>query len=243
MRTQRSTTRVRRIGIALLFLGMVPLLVFAAAFTASRASGGGRAIPGDDLRTFRFIADQVGFAETSPSSSVSIRITVSRIKRSWGPRLNWMPWIIRSDISLDGTLERGDTGHRREMSEVEMSAMLRRHAQLISTSLIGMIWVPSNDVPPMIAEMSYAGETRRSVTTFEWRNVATDLAGWLGGWWRLSLWALMIGTGAVVWWRHRPIPPGHCLWCRYDLRGISAGSPCPECGNVPEEVASPVASP
>jgi hypothetical protein len=36
-----------------------------------------------------------------------------------------------------------------------------------------------------------------------------------------------------VWFPRRLIPIGCCRSCGYDLRGISAGQPCPECGTEP----------
>lgn len=44
------------------------------------------------------------------------------------------------------------------------------------------------------------------------------------------VWALV----AMVWcWRSRVLRrvlPGHCVHCSYDLTGLEAGKPCPECG-------------
>ena len=38
-------------------------------------------------------------------------------------------------------------------------------------------------------------------------------------------------TGAVLWWRGRAPPRGHCPQCWYDLRTVM-GSVCPECGRA-----------
>ncbi len=43
-----------------------------------------------------------------------------------------------------------------------------------------------------------------------------------------------LAWGACVVLRRRQVPPGHCVHCRYDLRGTSSTPPttniCPECG-------------
>ncbi len=35
-------------------------------------------------------------------------------------------------------------------------------------------------------------------------------------------------------YRRTLIPAGHCQRCRYDLSGLEPGTPCPECGTMPE---------
>jgi len=50
----------------------------------------------------------------------------------------------------------------------------------------------------------------------------------------LPLAALLLPT-SVLWLRDRPIPPGYCPTCRYDLTGNISGV-CPECGSgVPNQ--------
>ena len=56
--------------------------------------------------------------------------------------------------------------------------------------------------------------------------------------WRLpGLWGqfclvLLVPLLPTLWLRYRyGLPkPGHCGGCGYDLRGLAAGSKCPECG-------------
>jgi hypothetical protein len=40
----------------------------------------------------------------------------------------------------------------------------------------------------------------------------------------------------VLWWRRRPFGPGRCAGCGYDVAGLDARSPCPECGRVPVDL-------
>ena len=55
-------------------------------------------------------------------------------------------------------------------------------------------------------------------------------------WISLPLWLpllLLSAPTAWLWWTDRKVPPGHCIHCRYDLRGLDGGV-CPECGNPTE---------
>ncbi len=48
----------------------------------------------------------------------------------------------------------------------------------------------------------------------------------------VPIWIPLIATAlptALLWWRNRRIPPGHCESCGYDLTGNVSGR-CPECG-------------
>lgn len=49
-----------------------------------------------------------------------------------------------------------------------------------------------------------------------------------------------LGLAVVLWAiRFRRVPPGHCKRCRYDLRGLPAGTACPECGHFADAPAPP----
>jgi len=57
-----------------------------------------------------------------------------------------------------------------------------------------------------------------------------------GNLWSISLplWIpfLLVATpAAILWWRDRRFPPGHCQHCGYDLTGNTSGT-CPECGSL-----------
>lgn len=230
MRTERSMRRRRRLGIVLVLLGLLPLLAFAAATVCVRITGGGVAYSLDDMRIHRFYAEQVGFAETSPSSRVEVQVYIKQTE-SISPRSIRMPWYLLREFELSATLERGDTNTRRTLTQSEMSAMLRQHAKLVSDNLSGMF----TDKPPedqrIIAEMAQAGQARRTIATIVWRNVPFDLTYWLRVRWTWIVLVLLIGVGGAMLRTNRAVPSGHCLACRYDLRGTPPGGPCPECGN------------
>ena len=49
---------------------------------------------------------------------------------------------------------------------------------------------------------------------------------------RIPFWCLFVVAAlptALLWWRDRGYPPGHCQKCGYDLTGNVSGV-CPECG-------------
>ncbi len=59
-----------------------------------------------------------------------------------------------------------------------------------------------------------------------WKSGAFEL--------QLPLWILFViaaSATVVLWWRDRPIPPGHCQHCGYNLTGNVSGR-CPECGQA-----------
>ena len=67
-----------------------------------------------------------------------------------------------------------------------------------------------------------------------WRMVMLPRFAWFPTYRRVTipLWpaALLAGVSTFIFWRSsRPIPPGHCKTCRYDLTGNISGV-CPECG-------------
>lgn len=47
---------------------------------------------------------------------------------------------------------------------------------------------------------------------------------------------MLVGVAFMLGWAHHRSPaarpPWACPECGYDRRGLAAGSPCPECGNV-----------
>jgi hypothetical protein len=50
----------------------------------------------------------------------------------------------------------------------------------------------------------------------------------------VNLWVIFLAAAlptALLWFRRRRIPPGHCRACRYNLAGITGV--CPECGAEP----------
>ena len=57
-------------------------------------------------------------------------------------------------------------------------------------------------------------------------------SGWTA--YSLPLWIpllLIAFPTAIIWWRDRRIPPGHCQHCGYSLTGNTSGV-CPECGTA-----------
>lgn len=56
-----------------------------------------------------------------------------------------------------------------------------------------------------------------------------------------AVWAALLALPmlALRWRRSRRAGAGQCPKCRYDLRGLSAGTPCPECGKE-HEAARPM---
>lgn len=63
-----------------------------------------------------------------------------------------------------------------------------------------------------------------------------DFRAWAGLAWALGVLAISggfvvaIAYKAAVWMRPRSLAPWQCGGCRYDLRGLRADAPCPECG-------------
>ena len=58
----------------------------------------------------------------------------------------------------------------------------------------------------------------------------------------VALWApalLLTTGGAWLWRRGRRRTPGLCPSCGYDVPGLPAGTPCPECGPPPPPQPSP----
>src|SRR5690606_16427710 len=52
----------------------------------------------------------------------------------------------------------------------------------------------------------------------------------------LPLWIpslLMAVVSAILFRVSRDVSEEHCSCCRYDLRGLRPGTPCPECGRPP----------
>jgi len=73
-----------------------------------------------------------------------------------------------------------------------------------------------------------------------WRRVTIPFRPpglvWNNGriWLQLPLWipfVIVASASAVLWWRERTIPPGHCPTCGYNLTGNVSGR-CPECGQA-----------
>lgn len=62
---------------------------------------------------------------------------------------------------------------------------------------------------------------------FEWESDHKRIPLWFVG---AITGVPLIGISVVRTIRRRRRPPGACQGCGYDLRGLRAGSPCPECG-------------
>lgn len=111
-----------------------------------------------------------------------------------------------------------------------------------SSGTIGVYWYKGTSplrVPnPMVswAGPLYAMPVR---LRFQWWFYVPEspAMGGLG----VPLWAPTVGLLIPGWvlWRRTSVPAGHCRACRYNLAGLPAGAPCPECGSgqAPEDAA------
>ena len=65
-------------------------------------------------------------------------------------------------------------------------------------------------------------------------DAPTNMAATLMLLWLAAVPSVLLGGASIAGfrqlWRHRH-PPGHCQRCGYDMRGLTPGSACPECGN------------
>ncbi|MEX2219764.1 MAG: hypothetical protein WD749_13505 [Phycisphaerales bacterium] len=87
----------------------------------------------------------------------------------------------------------------------------------------------------MLQETRWEWHTRPRATPMEWSFFRSSTAGrsiiavplW-------QPWLIVTLSGALLWWRRwaRRARPGHCPCCRYDVRGLPSGVPCPECGSL-----------
>jgi hypothetical protein len=67
---------------------------------------------------------------------------------------------------------------------------------------------------------------RISLFRIKWLPLLANTAAVL-----LAGWTLLC---IAAWMRRRlAVPVNRCLSCRYDLVGLPAGAPCPECGRAP----------
>ncbi|MFT3683988.1 MAG: hypothetical protein QM783_03500 [Phycisphaerales bacterium] len=68
-----------------------------------------------------------------------------------------------------------------------------------------------------------------SSSTVVWWGVVHDLV--VVPAWLVAVGAVWFRIGALGrWMQERAMPMGVCVSCRYDLRGLPVGVPCPECG-------------
>jgi len=230
--------RKRRIGAALVVLGLIPLGLLGGALLCLRITGGAVPSTSDDHRTFAFFADSFGFPETSPRSRLVVSLVINS-RGSMGPLRRYRPWYARRDFSLLGDLARRDTGAVRGLADAEMASVLRRHGEEITQAFGSMYKGWPSDVPPIVGEMARAGEPHRRVSTVVWQNIPYDVVEAFGGWLGLGVWGAVVIAGAWLWRANRAVPAGHCLECGYDLRGNPEGVVCPECG-TPQTRVTPV---
>jgi hypothetical protein len=109
-----------------------------------------------------------------------------------------------------------------------------------STSVVcvaGLVtWNPTPPAPPLTPGLFWS-ERVDSVPMYWWFQVG---ASGLGGptpmpRWAFPIWfpALLIALPTALLWRSPPRTPRTCPSCNYDLSGLPAATPCPECGGKP----------
>jgi len=110
------------------------------------------------------------------------------------------------------------------------------------TLLDGQLWLWEWRAPDEMCTgfRSYVETRDPSFHTYGLTWVKGGLCPWIGGnrRWSAPLWLpLMLGIvpTAILWYRDRRPPKGHCQACGYDLTGNVSGV-CPECGEATGEV-------
>jgi hypothetical protein len=93
----------------------------------------------------------------------------------------------------------------------------------------GVSWLPTEqqtlDLDPVTGTVNGTG----AATT--WSGAFLTHEGTIPLW---PIPLLLTSAALWTWWRRiQNRVPGHCRACRYDLRGLALGAPCPECGKIP----------